>query len=69
MEKAKVMFLSKILINSCMIIPHCGRKNVRRFCPQAFSTEEKLKSNVNDCFKINSKQMIKILKNSEYVRF
>ena len=52
-----------------MIIPHCGRKNVRRFCPQAFSTEEKLKSNVNDCFKINSKQMIKILKNSEYVRF
>ena len=42
-----------------------GRKH---FC-QAFSTEEILKCYVKDCFKMNGQQMIKMLKNDEYVRF
>ena len=39
------------------------------YCLQAFSTEEVLKSHINDCFKINGKQMIKMPKTDEYVRY
>ena len=48
------MFLSKILVHPCMIT-HCGRKHFCRYCLQASSTAEILKSHVNDCFKINGK--------------
>ena len=45
------------------------RKHFWRYCLQAFSTAEILKSRVNDCFKINGKQMIKLPKIGEYIRF
>ena len=48
---------------------HCGRKHFGRYCLQAFSTAEILTSHVNDCLKINRKQMIKMPKTGEYVRF
>ena len=35
---------------------HRGRKHFCRYCLQAFSAEEILKSNIKDCFKINGKQ-------------
>ena len=37
-----------------------GRKHFCHYCLQAFSTEKILKSPVNECFKINGKQMIKM---------
>ena len=46
-----------------------GRKQICRYCSQDFSTVEILKSHINDCFKINGKQMFKIPKRSENVRF
>ena len=36
----------------------CGRKHFCHYCLQAFSTEEILKFHINDCTKINFKQMI-----------
>ena len=48
---------------------HRGRKHFCCYCLQAFSTEKILKCDINDCFKINVKQMIKMSKNGEYVRF
>ena len=48
---------------------HRGRKHFCRYFLQAFSTKEILKFHINDCFKINSKQMIKMPKKGEYVRF
>ena len=48
---------------------HRGRKHFCRYCLQAFSTAEILKSNYSNCFKINGKQLIKMLKKDEYVRF
>ena len=41
---------------------HRGRKHFYRYCLQAFSTTEILKSHVNDYFKINGKQMRKMPK-------
>ena len=49
--------------------PHHGSKDCCRYCFQAFSTAEILKSHVNDCLKTNGKQMIKIRKKGKYVRF
>lgn len=46
-----------------------GRKHICRYSFQAFSTAEVLKSYVNDCLRINGKQMIKLSKTGEYVRF
>ena len=40
---------------------------IGRYCLQAFSTEEILKRHVKNCFKINVKQRIIILKKGEYV--
>ena len=48
---------------------HRGRKHFCRYCLQAFSTEKILKSHIKDCFKINGKQTIKMLKKGEYVKF
>ena len=36
---------------------------------QIFSIKKILKCHVKDCFEINGKQMIKMPKNDEYVRF
>ena len=47
---------------------HCRRKH-SCFCLQTFITVEILKSHINDCFKINSKQISKMPKKGEYVRF
>ena len=44
----------------------CQRKHF--CCLQAFSTGEILKRHVNECFKINAKQIIKMSKRGEYVR-
>ena len=70
-KKAKdPMFLSKILIPSCMIIFYIVEK--KHFCHyslQGFSTAEILKRHIKDCFKINSKQRIIMPKRYEYVKF
>ena len=64
------MFLSKILILSYMIIHYIvEKKHFCRYCLQAFSTEEILKTHIKDCFKINGKQIIIMSKKSEYVTF
>ena len=41
---------------------HRGRKYFCCYCLQDFSIAEILKSHVNDCFKINGKQMIQMPK-------
>ena len=48
---------------------HRERKSFCCYCLQAFSTEEILKYDIKDCFKINSKQKIIMLKKGEYVKF
>ena len=46
------------------------RKNIFFcYCFQAFSTEETLKCQIKNCFKINGKQRIVMLKRVEYVKF
>ena len=63
------MFLLKILITLCMIIPYIIEKHFCRYCLQAFSTEEILKRHIKDCVKINSKKRTIKLKKGEYVKF
>ena len=48
---------------------HRGRKHFCRYCLKACRTEKILKSHIKDCFKINSKQNIKIPKNGKYIKF
>ena len=36
---------------------------------QGFRTEEILKCHINDCFKVNGKQMIQMLNKGEYFKF
>ena len=48
---------------------HHGRKHFCGYCLQVFNTEAILKCNVKNCFKIEVKQRIKMLKKGEYVRF
>ena len=48
---------------------HRGGKHFCRYCLHAFITEEILKRYSKDCFKINGKQMIKMPKKGEYVKF
>ena len=64
------MFKSKTLILSCMIILlHRRRKHFCRYCLQAFSAEQILKSHIKDCFKINGKQRIIMPKKGEFFEF
>lgn len=57
-EKLNI-FLSNVLILSCMIMYYVIEKTHScRNCLQGFSTEEILKSDVNDSFKVNVQQMI-----------
>ena len=61
------MFLSKILLLSCMIIIYIvQKKHLFRYYLQAFSREEILKPYIKDCLKINGKGRIMILKKGEY---
>ena len=39
------------------------------YCLQSFRTTEKLKCHIKDCFKINSKQTIKMPVKGEYIKF
>ena len=48
---------------------HRGEKHFSRYFLQDFRIVKILKGHVNDCFKINGKQMIKMLEKGEYVRF
>ena len=64
------MFLSKILIDSCIIIPYIIEKNIFcRYCLQDFSTEEIIKGTIKDCFRVNGKQKFAIPNKGEYVKF
>ena len=62
------IFLSKILICLCIISQFTVEKKNCGYCLQALSTAEILK-HVNARFEINGKQMIKMPKKVEYVRF
>ena len=48
---------------------HQGKKHFYRHYMQDLSTEEVLKRHIEDCFKINGKQRIIMLKEKEYVKF
>ena len=48
---------------------HRGRKHFYRCCSQASRTAKKLKCHIKDCFKINGKQIIKLPKKIEYIKF
>ena len=49
----------------------CERKHFSCFCLPAFSTRNIIsyRCHINDCFRINDKQIINISKKGEYVRF
>ena len=46
-----------------------GKKHFCCYCLQVFSTEEILKRHTKDCFKVNVKQRIIMLKKDKYVKF
>ena len=48
---------------------HSGRKHFSCYCWQAFSTEEILKCQIKDWFKINGKQRIIMPKKDELFKF
>ena len=48
---------------------HLGRKYFCRYCLQTVSTKEMFKLHFKDYFKINTKQIIIIPNNDEYVKF
>ena len=53
-----------------MIILYIVGKHFCRYCLQAFSTEEDIKTSyIKDCFKINGKQRIIMSKEGKYVKF
>ena len=47
---------------------HHGIKDFCRYCLQAFSSEEILKRDNKDCFKVNGKQRIVMSKKDEYIK-
>ena len=66
------MFLSEVLIHTCIIMHYIEQENFCCYYLQTFSTAETLKSYVNDYFKINGEQMTKMLEKGEkgeHVRF
>ena len=48
---------------------HRQKKFFSRYCLQAFSTEEILKRQIKDCFKINCKQRIIMPKKGKDIKF
>ena len=67
-KQKNTMFLSKILILSCIILVYIVEKSIFVVIVWKLSTEEIVKSDVNDCFKINGKQLIQMLKEGEYIK-
>ena len=63
------MFLSKILIHSCMIIHCIVKEKILLLLFRSFSTEDISKRQIKECFKINDKQRIIMTKKGEYVKF
>ena len=64
------MFLSKILIHSSVTIYYIVEENNFVVIVYTLLVRQKYyKSNVNDCFKINRQQMVKIPKQGENVRY
>ena len=63
------MLLSKISINSCMIIHYIVKENIFVVIVYTLSLQKTLKLHIKDCFKSNSKQTIKVTKRGEYVKF
>ena len=64
------MSLSQILAHSCMIIHYIVEEFI--FVVTVYkllARKEILKCHINDCFKINGKQRIKMPRKGEYVRF
>ena len=51
-----------------IIHDHHGRKHLCRYCFQAFSSEEILKSQIKDWIEINDKERIIMLKKGEFVK-
>ena len=58
--------LSKEMNNQTL---HRDRKHFCRYCLQSFSTAQILERHVSNCFDINIKQMIKMAKTGETVKF
>ena len=48
---------------------HRGREHFCRYCLHAFITDKILKRHIKNCFKVNVKQMIKMPKKGEYIKF
>ena len=65
----EVLSNNMILIVSCMIILYIVEKGFCRYYLQTFSIKEILKSHINNCFKIDDRQMIQMPKEGEYVKF
>ena len=64
------MFLSKILIHSSVTIYYIVEENNFVVIVYTLLVRQKYyKSNANDCVKINRKQMVKIPKQGENVRY
>ena len=63
------MFLSKILILSCMIILYIVEENIFVIIVYKLLVQKILKRHVKDCFKINGKQRVIMPKEGEYVKF
>ena len=65
-EKQKTLCFNTFMFDHTL---YCEKKHSYRYCLQTFSTEKILKLQINDCFKINSKQIIQMPKEGEYVKF
>ena len=48
---------------------YCGRKHFCRYCLHALFTENIVKRQIKNCFKINGKQTIKMAKKGENIKF
>ena len=62
------MFLSKILILSCMIIHYIVKEKSFPVFVYKLLEQKKLKRDIRGCFKINDKQRIIMTKKGEYVK-
>ena len=63
------MFLSQILIDSCIIIHYIVEEKIFVVIVYMHSLEKKLNRHIKDCFKINGQQTIKMPQKGEYVKF
>ena len=70
-EKGKMHYVLIKDFNTFMYdhLLYSGRKHFCFYCLQAFSGEEILKRHIQDYFKINCKERIKMTKKGEYFKF